>query len=534
MMCDELSSIVGVLSHSRIRMMAGYLRIMNLEEQNNLKIPSDAQNSSASDPPVPAFIGITERKRTEEALQQAHDELEARVAQRTEELWRANEQLRAEVAERQREEEKACDSQRLLQKIIDSSPSLIYLMDLEGRFLMSNQMFGQLFGISPHTLIGKGREIIVAKEFAEEHRNNDLEVIQTRKAISFEEDIMESDGLHTYSSKKFPLFDATGNVYAVCGISDDITELKRRERDREQTSHLLQLLNTPGDFLERISELTASLQKWSGCEAIGLRLRAGDDFPYYETRGFPSAFVQAENHLCACDSHGNLLRDGDGNPVLECMCGNVLCGRFDPVKPFFTAHGSFWSNNTTALLASTSEADRQARTRNRCNVEGYESVALIPLRFGGQVFGLIQFNDHRPDCFTPKSIEQFERMADKLAIGLSRRQAEEMLRRSEQEFRILAEAMPQIVWATRPDGWNIYFNKQWVDYTGLTMEESYGHGWIAPFHPDDRQRAWDAWQHSTQQDNPYALECRLRRFDGAYRWWLIRGVPLRKTLPVKS
>ena len=93
-------------------------------------------------------------------------------------------------------------------------------------------------------------------------------------------------------------------------------------------------------------------------------------------------------------------------------------------------------------------------------------------------------------------------------------------------FDTLADAVPQIVWITGPDGRNIYFNKQWVDYTGLTLEESYGHGWNIPFHPDDRQRAWEAWQHAVQTDGVYSLECRLRRADGIYRWWLIRGTAL--------
>ena len=106
-----------------------------------------------------------------------------------------------------------------------------------------------------------------------------------------------------------------------------------------------------------------------------------------------------------------------------------------------------------------------------------------------------------------------------------RKRAEESLRESEEQFRTLAEAVPQIVWATRPDGWNIYFNQRWVDYTGLTLEESYGHGWNTPFHPDDKQRAWEAWQRATQHNEPYSLECRLRRADGVYRWWLIRGTP---------
>jgi len=107
------------------------------------------------------------------------------------------------------------------------------------------------------------------------------------------------------------------------------------------------------------------------------------------------------------------------------------------------------------------------------------------------------------------------------------RRAEAQLRASEEKFRALAEAVPQIVWMTGPDGKNTYFNQQWVDYTGMTLEESYGDGWNIPFHPDDRQRAWDAWQRATQDVAPYSLECRLRRADGAYRWWLVRGAPLR-------
>jgi two-component system, cell cycle sensor histidine kinase and response regulator CckA len=107
-----------------------------------------------------------------------------------------------------------------------------------------------------------------------------------------------------------------------------------------------------------------------------------------------------------------------------------------------------------------------------------------------------------------------------------RKQAAEALATSLKEFRALAEAMPQMVWITRPDGWNLYFNHQWMDYTGLTLEESLGHGWNKPFHPDDQQRAWDAWQQATERVGTYSLECRLRRADGAYRWWLIRGVPV--------
>jgi len=103
--------------------------------------------------------------------------------------------------------------------------------------------------------------------------------------------------------------------------------------------------------------------------------------------------------------------------------------------------------------------------------------------------------------------------------------AQEKLKESEADFRSLAEAMPQMVWVTRADGWTVYFSQHWMDYTGLTLAESLGHGWNKPFHPADRQRAWDAWQQATKAFSEYSLECRLRRADGEYRWWLIRGAP---------
>ncbi len=103
------------------------------------------------------------------------------------------------------------------------------------------------------------------------------------------------------------------------------------------------------------------------------------------------------------------------------------------------------------------------------------------------------------------------------------------LRESEAEARQIAESMPHVVWITLPNGSNIYLNQLWMDYTGLSPEESLGDGWVTPFHPDDQQRSIDAWQAATSTLGPYSIECRMRRFDGVYRWWLIRGVPMLDT-----
>jgi PAS domain S-box-containing protein len=108
-----------------------------------------------------------------------------------------------------------------------------------------------------------------------------------------------------------------------------------------------------------------------------------------------------------------------------------------------------------------------------------------------------------------------------------RKQQEDAIRTSESEFRMLAEAMPQIVWIKLPDGWNIYFNQQWTEYTGQTLAESSGLGWHRHVHPDDLQTTLGAWQDATKTGSVYTVECRLQRADDVFRWWLIRGVPVK-------
>lgn len=95
-------------------------------------------------------------------------------------------------------------------------------------------------------------------------------------------------------------------------------------------------------------------------------------------------------------------------------------------------------------------------------------------------------------------------------------------------FRQLADAMPQMVWIARPDGYREYFNQRWYDYTGATAAQSRGGGWIYLFHPDDHADIRRRWQHSFATAAPFEIHARLRRAsDGAYRWHLARALPQR-------
>jgi transcriptional regulator with GAF, ATPase, and Fis domain len=116
------------------------------------------------------------------------------------------------------------------------------------------------------------------------------------------------------------------------------------------------------------------------------------------------------------------------------MCGNVISGRTDPTLSFFTEGGSFFTNSTTELLTSATEEELQSRTRNRCNGEGYESVALIPLHSGQDVVGLLQMNDSRPNLFSLSMIRFFEKIGNSIGIAFSKMVEEKGLKQNEFKY----------------------------------------------------------------------------------------------------
>lgn len=126
-------------------------------------------------------------------------------------------------------------NKQLLQSIIDNTSNPIAIKKLNGEYLLVNKNFGELFGVANDKIIGKTDQDFLPKEIAETYRNSDLEVAKKLIELKSEETIPQKDGIHTYIAVKFPLYDETGRIYAIGGISTDITERKKLEDSLKAT-----------------------------------------------------------------------------------------------------------------------------------------------------------------------------------------------------------------------------------------------------------------------------------------------------------
>lgn len=112
---------------------------------------------------------------------------------------------------------------------------------------------------------------------------------------------------------------------------------------------------------------------------------------------------------------------------------------------------------------------------------------------------------------------------DNLAVNQQRYQAE--LRQLLRKLETLANASPVLFWSSRPDKGCKWFNQRWLDFTGRSMGQEQGHGWLEGIHPEDAEQFWTVYSHAFAAREAFSLEYRLRRHDGEYRWLLNHGMP---------
>jgi PAS domain S-box-containing protein len=148
-----------------------------------------------------------------------------------------------------------------------------------------------------------------------------------------------------------------------------------------------------------------------------------------------------------------------------------------------------------------------------------EELAIETLKFGA--------TDYVLKTRLARLVPSVRRALREASERAERKIVAEVARRSEKELLNVIEAIPTMAFTTLPDGSNLWANRRWVDYTGLSVEDSSGAGWQSTLHPDDVDRQLTKWQESVASGEPFESEARHRSANGEYRWFLVRAVPLR-------
>jgi PAS domain S-box-containing protein len=197
-------------------------------------------------------------------------------------------------------------SHNQLQKLIDNTESIIYMKRIDnGQYLLVNREWERLFGVERDRVVKLTDKGVFPPEVADELRANDLKVAATGKSVQYEETADSIDGERTYISVKFPVMDSSGEPYAVCGISTDITDRKRAE---DEVRHLNASLETR--VLQRTAELEASTKELDAfAYSVSHDLRA----PLRSLHGFSDALLE---------DYGDVL-DDVGKDYLQRLQRNV-------------------------------------------------------------------------------------------------------------------------------------------------------------------------------------------------------------------
>lgn len=310
-----------------------------------------------------------------------------------------------------------------------------------------------------------------------------------------------------------------GRAVRFVGTTQDITERRQAEANQALLTEVLHILNRGRGLETAVREILDSIQRATEFDAVGLRLRKGDNYPYFEQNGLKEEFLEYENFLCALDGTGAIIRDAVGRAHLECTCGLVLSGRTDSSMSCFTATGSFWTNRSTDLLALPQQDDPRTNPRNRCINSGYQSVGLFPVRTGQEIIGLLQLNGRREGMFTPERLVFYESLAQNIGLGIQHAIAEKALRDSESRYRAYFHLPMAGIGVTTPNqGW-IDVNPALCAMLGYEREELICRTWSELTHPEDVENNLVQYRRVLAGEiDGYSLEKRFIRKDQSILW----------------
>jgi diguanylate cyclase (GGDEF)-like protein/PAS domain S-box-containing protein len=406
---------------------------------------------------------------------------------------------------------------QLTQFSVEHASDAIFWVDSQGHFVYVNQAACRSLGRSREELLCLSIWDI-NPQLTEEAWRASWAGIRTRGSIVFESQHETKQGgvFPVEVTANYREFD--GKEYGFAFVRD-ISEHKRAERYQHLSAEILGALNEPLGVTDVVNHILTAIKRETGLDAIAIRLRSGDDFPYFVQSGFSPEFLSTENTLIARDKNGGPCRDKNGNISLECTCGLVISGQTDPANPLFTQGGSCWTNNSLPLLDLPAHQDPRLHPRNKCTHQGYCSVALIPIRANRDIVGLMQLNDRKKNCFTLGMIHFFEGLSASIGVALMRKQQEDALRTSEKRYRLLFERNLAGVVRTTLDGRILEVNQAAAGMFGFdSPEEALAISVTGLYHTASDREAFLTRLKSEKSLTNY--EGKFRRKDGEPVWVL--------------
>jgi PAS domain S-box-containing protein len=338
--------------------------------------------------------------------------------------------------------------------------------------------------------------------------------IQQKKAFNFDLDVKLTGGKNvSFSVIMQPVKDEQGEVVKLFGTVQDISERILNSRRQMLLTTILSILNRHNEWQQLIKDILSEIKNHTGMDAVGIRIKEGMDYPYIEANGFTEDFIKSEKYLCARNGKGNIIFGPDGKPSLECICGKVISGSREPSLSFFTEGGSFYTNSTSKLLATTGMNESLSRIRECFNANRYESVALIPLRIGDEIIGLLQLNDKQLNVLSADRMQFFEEIGTSIGIAYKRIEAEKRIRESEEKFRSFIENSADAIFIGNREGTCIYSNMAVTALLGYSQEEMKSRN-ISDFLPENKRDKYINLYTDMLKKGKMFTEIELLRKDG--------------------
>lgn len=202
---------------------------------------------------------------------------------------------------------------------------------------------------------------------------------------------------------------------------------------------VLSILNKSGIEEKAVRKILKIIRVQTSIDAAAIRLKSGEDYPYYASDGLNPSFIKKETNLV---SRSSLKKENDincNNSALDCICGLVIRGKKVKGISGFSSKGSFWTNDTGSLAEDKVLKKSGLNIRNTCSRSGFESIALIPLHDGTSIIGLLQLNSRIKNKFSPDLIGFFESLGTLMGIALTQKINEKKIKSTNRDLEQMVE-----------------------------------------------------------------------------------------------